>query len=230
MMLLTSSRKPSFKTKILCKKLALFFDAAYMTRGKMPLSEVLEQGSGAVLCIVGEYHGNPGSLSFYDPSGHLFLSLRFSETSFDPVPQAELRYGERIFYGAESSEIFNLLSMFMIEDKGLSVPPDSLIELFKNNKNKKDKRDKTDTTDKTTDTTDKTDKTDSAPQSATEVSAEVPAKVRAIPWVFKGDSKPKPNAAYVRRLYVTDDRLDFYSNDRLFLRLYVKGIKSDVSN
>lgn len=194
MMLLTSSRKPSFKTKILCKKLALFCDAAYMTRGKMPMSEVLERGSGAVLCVVGEYHGNPGSLSFYDPSGRLFLSLRFSETSFDPVPQAELRYGERLFYGSDSSSLFTLLNMFMAEDKGLVMPPDSVNELFKHNRKDPPKAD----------------------------------DVRAVPWVTAGDPKPKHNGAYVRRLYVQDDRLDFYSNDRLFLRLYIKGKKSDI--
>ncbi|WP_316559826.1 hypothetical protein [Methanimicrococcus stummii] len=161
----------------------------------MSMSEVLERGSGAVLCVVGEYHGNPGSLSFYDPTGRLFISLRFSETSFESVPQAELRYGERIFYGPESSALFNLLNTFMIEDKGLIMPPDSLNELFKHNKKE--------------------------PQSE--------GGVRAVPWVLEGDPKPKPNAAYVRRLYVQDDRLDFYSNDRLFLRLYIKGIKSELS-
>ena len=134
MLLLTSSRKPSFKTKILCKKLTLFCDGVYMTRGKMPLSEVLERGSGAVLCIVGEYHGNPGSLTFYDPSGRLFLSLRISETSFDSVPAGELRFGERIFYGSKSSKLFNLLGTFMADSEGMVVLPDSLTALFKHNK------------------------------------------------------------------------------------------------
>lgn len=200
MMLLTSSRKPSFKTKILCKKLALFCDAAYMTRGKMSMSEVLERGSGVVLCVVGEYHGNPGSLSFYDPSGRPFLSIRFSETSFDDVPQGELRYGERIFYGSESSSLFNLLNMFMVEDKGLVMPSDSLLTLFKYNKK------------------------DPAPA----------GEIRAVSWISGDTDLSKSTSpvtkAYVRRLYVQDDRLDFYSNDRLFLRLYVKGIKNDLSH
>ncbi|MDV0444507.1 hypothetical protein MmiAt1_00330 [Methanimicrococcus sp. At1] len=196
MMLLTSSRKPSFKTKILCKKLALFCDAAYMTRGKMSMTEVLERGSGSVLVVVGEYHGNPGSLTFYDPSGRLFLSLRFSETSFESVPQAELRYGERIFYGSPSSVLFSFLNMFMTEGKGLVVPPESLADLFKHTKK------------------------EGLPEN----------EVRAVPWVMKGSPKPKANEAYIRRLYMQDDRLDFYSNDRLFLRLYVKGIKSDLAN
>ncbi|MDR2943538.1 MAG: hypothetical protein LBU81_00350 [Methanosarcinales archaeon] len=197
MMLLTSSRKPSSKTKILCKKLALFCDAAYMTRGKMPLSEVLEQGSGAVLCIVGEFHGNPGSLSFYDPKGRLFLSLRFSETSFDPVPQAELRYGDRFFYGSESSSLFKLMTSFMTEGKGQLLPPESVNELFKHNK--KD-----------------------PPNDA--------GAVRAVSWQTSGSQKQKSDDAYVRRLYILDDRLDFYSNDRLFLRLYIKGLKSDFNS
>jgi hypothetical protein len=163
-----------------------------MTRGKMPLSEVLERGRGAVLCIVGEYHGNPGSLSFYDPAGYPFLSIRISETSFDPVPLAELRYGQRIYYGSKSSTLFNILNRYIDEDEGTVILPDSLTELFKHNKK--------DPISQNTDV------------------------VYAVSWACEGGKRQKPNASYVRRLYVRDDRLDYYSNDRLFLRLYVKGI------
>ncbi|MDL2260898.1 hypothetical protein LJC08_01430 [Methanimicrococcus sp. OttesenSCG-928-J09] len=217
MMLLTSSRKPAFKTKILCKKLALFFDAAYMTRGKMSMSEVLERGSGAVLTIVGEYHGNPGSLSFYDPNGRLFLSVRFSETSFDSVPNTELRYGETIFYGDESSILFKLLNMFMFEDKGLILPPDSNLEPGPQSRKKaKAKTISSSASDESIPGNEiEADETDSA----------VAATVSAAAAV--GNAAVGNAAAYVRRLYIHDDRLDFYSNDRLFLRLYVKGIKSD---
>lgn len=197
MMLLTSSRKPSFKTKILCKKLALFFDAAYMTRGKMSLSEVLERGSGVVLCIVGEFHGNPGSLTFYDPSGQFFLSLRISETSFDSVSQAELRYGEISAYGAGSSVLFNLLKSFMIE-KETAVTADALNDFFK--KSRKNFFFQSNAENET---------------------------FSSLPWIGEGDLKPAHNPNFVRRVYIQDDLIDFYSNERLFLRFYIKGIKSE---
>ena len=185
MMLITSSRKPSFKTKIICKKLALFFDGAYMTRGKMPFSEVLERGEGSVLLVVGEYHGNPGSLSFYDSDSCPVLSVRFSETSVDPVSQAELRYGNKIFCGSDSSALFKILNDFLFEGKGKAIPAASSDEIKK--------------------------MYCTAPSSSSSQS-----------------SNPK-ETGYVRRLYVQDDRFEFYSNDRLFLRLYVKGLKTEFS-
>ena len=200
MLLITSSRKPSFKTKILCKKLALFCDAAYMTRGKMPHSEVLERGEGCTVLIVGEFHGNPGSFSFYDYDGRLFLSARFSETSFDPVPQAELRYGEKIYYGSDSSEIFRLLKTVVFEDRGRNADIEPMKALLNAQKRKSDKND--------------VDVSD----------------IWAVSCISDTKIPQGSNAgggAYIRRLYVRDDRLDFYSNDRLFLRLYIKGIKSD---
>lgn len=203
MLLITSSRKPSFKTKILCKKLALFCDASYMTRGKMPLSEVLERGEGSSVLIIGEYHGNPGSFSFYDTSSRLFLSVRFSETSFDPVSQGELRYGEKIFFGSDSSALFRILNEAVFEERSSAAASvDAMKEMLAAQKKRYGYS---------------TDFDD----------------LRAVSCA--GDTKiPHGSNAgggdYVRRLYIRDDSLDFYSNDRLFLRLYIKGIKSDGSS
>ncbi|MBO4302054.1 hypothetical protein J5839_01750 [Methanosarcinaceae archaeon] len=93
-MLITSSRKPSDSTRILCKKLAVFFDCHYMTRGKMSLSEVLEEGRENIILLVGEFHGNPGSLSFYGTDGSLYLSLHISQTSPSPLGTDELKKGQ----------------------------------------------------------------------------------------------------------------------------------------
>jgi len=196
MMLITSSRKPSFKTKIICKKLALFFDGAYMTRGKMPFSEVLERGVGSALVVVGEYHGNPGSLSFYDSDSRPFLSVRFSETSVDPIPQAELRYGDKVFCGADDSNVFKILNDFLFEGKGKPVPAASSDEIKKMYR--------------------------AAPSSSSPSAPSSPSSSSSK------SSSPK-ETVYVRRLYVQDDRLEFYSNDRLFLRLYVKGLKTEFT-
>lgn len=80
-MLITSSRKPSASTRTLCKHLASFFGCDYPNRGKMGMGEVLDLSRDTPLIIVGEYHGNPGSIVFYDDEGHCVLSLHISMLS-----------------------------------------------------------------------------------------------------------------------------------------------------
>lgn len=77
-MLITSSRKPSAGTRILCKHMASFFGCEYFNRGKMGMGEVLNLSRDIPLIIVGEYHGNPGSILFYDSEGECVLSFHVS--------------------------------------------------------------------------------------------------------------------------------------------------------
>lgn len=76
-MLITSSRKPSARTRTLCKLLSRFTAGRSIMRGKMGMQELLEFSQDGPLIVVGEYHGNPGELSFYDETGKLLFSLRF---------------------------------------------------------------------------------------------------------------------------------------------------------
>jgi U3 small nucleolar ribonucleoprotein protein IMP4 len=76
-MLITSSRKPSPKTRLLCKLLSRFIACRRITRGKMGMQELMEFTQNGPFIVVGEYHGNPGELSFYDGSRKLLFSLRF---------------------------------------------------------------------------------------------------------------------------------------------------------
>ena len=76
-MLITSSRKPSAKTRLLCKLLSRFIACRRITRGKMGMQELMEFTQSGPLIVVGEYHGNPGELSFYDGNRKLLFSLRF---------------------------------------------------------------------------------------------------------------------------------------------------------
>jgi U3 small nucleolar ribonucleoprotein protein IMP4 len=78
-MLITSSRKPSAKTRTLCKLLSRFTAGRCINRGKMGMHELLESAHGSLLMVIGEYHGNPGELSFYDENGKLLFSLRFTD-------------------------------------------------------------------------------------------------------------------------------------------------------
>ena len=43
------------------------------------MQELLEFAQGGPLIVIGEYHGNPGELSFYDETGKLLFSLRFAD-------------------------------------------------------------------------------------------------------------------------------------------------------
>ncbi|MDG6243662.1 MAG: hypothetical protein QCH31_04620 [Methanolobus sp.] len=45
------------------------------------MGEVLNLSHGKPLLMVGEYHGNPGSISFYDLKGYCMLSLHISVLS-----------------------------------------------------------------------------------------------------------------------------------------------------
>lgn len=78
-MLVTSSRKPSARTRSLCKLLSRFIVGRCIPRGKMSMQELLEFAEGGSLIVIGEYHGNPGELSFYDEAGKLLFSLRFTD-------------------------------------------------------------------------------------------------------------------------------------------------------
>ncbi len=82
-MLITSSRKPSASTRTLCKLLASFFNCAYFNRGKMGMGEVLDHADTSPLMVIGEYHGNPGSISVYDPDGFCVLSIYMSVWTSD---------------------------------------------------------------------------------------------------------------------------------------------------
>jgi U3 small nucleolar ribonucleoprotein protein IMP4 len=78
-MLITSSRKPSAKTRTLCKLLSRFISGRCIPRGKMGMQELLEFAQGGPLIVIGEYHGNPGELSFFDETGKVLFSLRFAD-------------------------------------------------------------------------------------------------------------------------------------------------------
>lgn len=78
-MLVTTSRKPSAKTRALCKLFSRFIAGRCIPRGKMGMQELLEFADGSALIVVGEYHGNPGELLFHDDAGKLLFSIRFSD-------------------------------------------------------------------------------------------------------------------------------------------------------
>jgi len=117
-MLITSSRKPSASTRTLCKLLASFFGSDYFNRGKMSMGEVLDNSHGSPLLIIGEYHGNPGNVSIYDPEGFCALSAHITLIP-SSSPYTRSRGAVPIVVG-EGSLASALSGMLLLENAGAS--------------------------------------------------------------------------------------------------------------
>ena len=77
-MLISTSRKPSQKTRKFCKNLAHATGSTSVNRGKMNMRELLLKALEIEefnLAIVNESKGNPSRISFYSNKGQLLLTL-----------------------------------------------------------------------------------------------------------------------------------------------------------
>lgn len=74
-MIITTSRKPSQKTRALCRRLAAFLGAECANRGKMSLHELAKRSPDGY-AVIGEYKGNPGNITIQ--RGEAELELRIS--------------------------------------------------------------------------------------------------------------------------------------------------------
>jgi U3 small nucleolar ribonucleoprotein protein IMP4 len=77
-MLITTSRKPSQRTRSFCKSLVRVLNSSYINRGKMSIRDVLIKSSElelAKIAVVSEMKGNPSKIDFYDEDGETILSL-----------------------------------------------------------------------------------------------------------------------------------------------------------
>jgi U3 small nucleolar ribonucleoprotein protein IMP4 len=90
-MILTTSRKPSRKTRSFAKALSRFMDWRYVQRGKMSFRE-FESGE---LWMISELKGNPAFLSFYS-NGKKLLELSISISN---IKKAEIGRGEVVYFG-----------------------------------------------------------------------------------------------------------------------------------
>ena len=77
-MLISTSRKPSQKTRKFCKNLARTTGSTSVNRGKMNMRELLLKALEVDeynLAIVNEIKGNPSRISFYSNQGDLLLTV-----------------------------------------------------------------------------------------------------------------------------------------------------------
>lgn len=82
-MLISTSRKPSQKTRKFCKNLARVTGSASVNRGKMNMRELLLKAlelEEINLAIVNEIKGNPSKITFYSNKGEVLLAILISVT------------------------------------------------------------------------------------------------------------------------------------------------------
>ncbi|WP_406531808.1 Brix domain-containing protein [Methanobrevibacter sp.] len=80
-MLISTSRKPSQKTRKFCKTLARTTDSTSVNRGKMNMRELLLKAlelDEFNLAIVNEIKGNPSKITFYSNKGEILLVILIS--------------------------------------------------------------------------------------------------------------------------------------------------------
>ena len=83
-MLISTSRKPSQKTRKFCKNLAHSTDSTSVNRGKMNMRELLLRAldeDEVNLAIVNEIKGNPSRITFYSNKGEVLLTIVISVTT-----------------------------------------------------------------------------------------------------------------------------------------------------
>lgn len=77
-MLITTSRKPSQRTRSFCKSLVRVLNSSYINRGKMSIRDVLIKSSElgyTKIAVVSELKGNPSKIDFQDEEGEIIFSL-----------------------------------------------------------------------------------------------------------------------------------------------------------
>ena len=77
-MLITTSRKPSQRTRSFCKSLNRVFKSEYTNRGKMSIRDVLLKSSEIGFnktAVISETKGNPSKIEFYNEKGDILISL-----------------------------------------------------------------------------------------------------------------------------------------------------------
>lgn len=83
-MFITTSRKPSSKTRTFCQSLSRALNADYTNRGKMSFRDVLIKASGfKIISVVSQVKGNPSRIEFFNENGELLLTLYISESILD---------------------------------------------------------------------------------------------------------------------------------------------------
>ena len=85
-MLITTSRKPSSRTRSFCQDMSHDLNAKYVNRGKMSFRDVLVKATSSgfqKIAIVSQIKGNPSKIEIYDEKGELLLFLKITVSLLD---------------------------------------------------------------------------------------------------------------------------------------------------
>ena len=83
-MLISTSRKPSQKTRKFCKNFAHSTDSTSVNRGKMNMRDLLLKALAedeVNLAVVNEIKGNPSKITFYSNNGDILFTILISVTT-----------------------------------------------------------------------------------------------------------------------------------------------------
>lgn len=105
-MIITTSRKPSRKTRSFAKALSRFLNCKYIQRGKMSLKGLDNER----MWVISEFKGNPAFLSFYE-KGEKVLEISISVSN---VKKAEIERGEVLYFG-DKYNFFGALPSKLLE-------------------------------------------------------------------------------------------------------------------
>lgn len=105
-MIVTTSRKPSRRTRSFAKIFCRFLGWKYIQRGKKSFQDFESKN----LCVISEIKGNPAIMSFYF-DGEKKLELQFSVSN---IRKTELSEGEVLFIG-EKFNLFGAITKEMLE-------------------------------------------------------------------------------------------------------------------
>ena len=118
-MLISTSRKPSQKTRKFCKNFAHATDSTSVNRGKMNMRELLLKALAedeVNLAIVNEIKGNPSRITFYSNKGDELLRILISVTTTNErlnISPSELK----IVSDVESLNVLSDILGFELVDK-----------------------------------------------------------------------------------------------------------------
>ena len=126
-MLISTSRKPSQKTRKFCKNLAHATGSRSVNRGKMNMRELLVKAlelDEFNLAIVNEIKGNPSRITFYSNKGEVLLIILVGITTDNEkmnIAPSQLKIVSEVEALDKLSEIFDLDLVDKAEDNYILI-------------------------------------------------------------------------------------------------------------
>lgn len=131
-MLITTSRKPSKRTRSFCRSLNRVITSEYINRGKMSMRDVLIKASGlgcSRVALIHEFQGNPSKITVYDDKGNSLISLDINVA----IPENRINLqNDQLTLNCELSELEDMGSILQLESDS---EPESNYLLIKKSSN-----------------------------------------------------------------------------------------------